>query len=106
MSGSKKVVLVIGNGATGSQLVAKLAKLNKYQIIVLTPFEYMEIPFRLTKVIASDPDYVEHNKSLYDLVREDNTEYVIDYATALTNDSCVTSTGKVIQFDVCVIATG
>jgi hypothetical protein len=37
----------------GSRLVAALNKQNKYKITVLTPFDYMEIPVVMTKVLAT-----------------------------------------------------
>lgn len=40
------------------------------------------------------------------MLREPGVEYVNALATSLQSDSCTTSTGQVINFDVCVIATG
>ena len=39
----KKKLVVIGYGFAGSRVAANLAKLNKYDITVITPFEYQEV---------------------------------------------------------------
>ncbi len=77
----------------------------------------------MTKVIAEGPG--EHSKVktltenycnsirilkmvqvLFPVLHEPGVEYINALATNLLSDSCTTSTGQVINFDVCVIATG
>jgi NADH dehydrogenase FAD-containing subunit len=43
MSVEKKKLVVIGYGVAGSRITAKLAKSKKYEITVVTPFEYQEV---------------------------------------------------------------
>eukprot|EP01031_Cornospumella_fuschlensis_P044502 gene44502-54428_t len=100
----KQKVLVIGNGAAGSKVAAYAAKNALYDVTVVTPFEYMEISLCMTKVIAAGPE--EHNKAIYDLLREPNVTYIIDTVASLTNNVAVLTSGTNVPFDVCVVATG
>ena len=43
---------------------------------------------------------------LFPVLHEPGVEYINALATNLLSDSCTTSTGQVINFDVCVIVTG
>lgn len=100
----KKRVLIIGNGAAGSQLAAKLAKEKSYHVIVATPFDYQEVSLCMTKAIAAGPE--EHAKVIYPLLREEGVEYVLDRVTDLSSSSATTAGGAAILFDVAVVATG
>lgn len=100
----KKRVVVIGNGAAGSQFTAKIAKTKLYSITVVTPFNYCEISVNMTKVISVGSK--EHVKSIYPLLKEDNVEYIVDQCVSLTSDSVVLKSGRIVPFDCCVIATG
>jgi NADH dehydrogenase FAD-containing subunit len=102
-----KRILVIGYGAFGSQLVAALVKKNRrniYKITVVTPFEYMEVSVKMTKVVAAGPE--EHKKALFPLLRENGVEYIIDRCVSLTETEATTESGLVIPFDLCVIGVG
>lgn len=101
---AKKRVLVIGNGVAGSQFAAFAAKNKNYSVTVLTPFDYQEISLCMTKAVAVGGE--EHTKCIYPLNREEGVEYVLDSCAALMNNSARTTSGRVIDFDVCIIATG
>lgn len=101
---AKKRVLVIGNGVAGSQFAAFAAKNKNYAVTVLTPFDYQEISLCMTKAIAVGSE--EHTKCIYPLVKEEGVEYVLESCASLSNTSATTTSGRVIDFDVCVIATG
>lgn len=100
----KKSILVVGNGWAGSQITAELAKTGKYEVTVLTPFDFQESIVQMTRIVASGPQ--DHEKAIFDLVREDGVEYIFGYCTALSANSATVSTGKTIPFDVCIVATG
>lgn len=100
----KKKVVVIGCGAAGSQFAAKIAKGNKYDVTVITPFEYMEISLKMTMVIAAGPE--EHVKALHPLLREDGVTYIIDTVASLSDGSLTTGSGQTLTFDVAVVAVG
>lgn len=110
----KKRVLIIGNGVAGSQTAAILAKNPKLAVIVLTPFDFMEVSLNMTLVVASAPtgdkDKLFEQKALHELVREDGVEYTIGKCTNLSNNKATYekadgSKGE-IDFDVCVVTTG
>jgi NADH dehydrogenase FAD-containing subunit len=103
MSSTKRVV-IIGNGAAGSQLAAKLAKSKQCNVTVITPFNYSEISVNMTKSIAVGAD--EYMKSVFPLLKEDKVEYVIDKCVSLTSSSVVLDSERTIEFDVCIVATG
>ena len=100
----KKQVLVIGYGGGGSQVTAALAKDRNCKVTVITPFNYQEVMLRMTKVLPAGP--TEHEKALYPLVREEGVDYIIDSCTQLTDTSATVSNGSVVNFDICVVATG
>ncbi len=104
MDTDKKRIVVIGNGAAGSQFIAKIAKCRDFNITVVTPFSYSEISVNMTKVIAVGP--TEHIKSIFPLLKEDNVEYIIDHCVSLSSTEVTMATGRVLPFDVCVVATG
>ncbi len=105
-----KSVLIIGNGAAGSQLSTRLANLirlterQNIDIIVLTCLEFSEISLNMTKVLAVGPS--EHSNYIYPLFREPGIRYVIGRCSELTQNEAITTTGDRIPYDVCVIATG
>lgn len=104
-----KRVVVIGNGAAGSKftaLLAALAKKNKkdYSITVLSPENYSEISLQMTSVLATGSE--EHNKALFPLVQEDGVEYILEGCKDLNGDNLITTSGRAISFDVCVVASG
>lgn len=99
-----KRVLIVGNGAAGSQLAAQLAKNKKYAVTVITPFEYSEVSLCMTKVIAMGTE--EHSKIIFPLLREERVDYAIDSIASLTNNIATLASGNTIEFDVCVLATG
>eukprot|EP01040_Poterioochromonas_malhamensis_P016314 gene16314-18490_t len=98
----KDKVVVIGCGPAGSQALAALAKKNEYQITCITPFEYMEVSLTMTKTIAAGPD----SHTLHDLVREDGVEYIIDQVNSISATEIRTESGRVIPFDVALVAVG
>eukprot|EP01035_Chromulina_nebulosa_P028606 gene28606-37803_t len=100
----KKTVLIIGYGTAGSKVCAQLAKSKHLKVIVLHACDFMEMPFLMTKVIAEGPG--EHSKVIFPVLQEPGVEYINALATYLESDSCTTSTGQVINFDVCIVATG
>ena len=56
----------------------------------------------MTKTVAAGPDA----HVLHDLVREDGVEYVIDRCSSISDGECQTEGGRVLPFDVCLIAVG
>jgi NADH dehydrogenase FAD-containing subunit len=104
MSLLKKKVVVVGCGGAGSNIAAKLAKTKKYEVTVITPFDYMEISLGMTMVIATGPE--EHKKFLHPLLREEGADYVNDIVTGITNDSVTLASGQTLPFDACVIGVG
>jgi hypothetical protein len=81
--------------------VAALNKKNKYKITVLTPFNYMEIPVVMTKVLATGSE--NHQKALHPLLRENHVEYIVDRCIELRENSALTAGGKSLSFDLCVL---
>lgn len=102
--GDTKRLLIIGNGAAGSQLTAKIAKLTYFKLTVLTPFSYSEVSVNMTKAIAVGSN--EYMKCVFPLLREDNVEYIIDECVTLTSTKAILRSTREVMFDVCVIATG
>jgi len=100
----QKRIVVVGYGGGGSKLVAELAKKQIYKITVITPFDYMEVSLLMTKVLAVGRE--EHEKAIFPLVREDGVEYIIDVCVSVSNNAMTTKTGRVVPFDVCVVAVG
>jgi NADH dehydrogenase FAD-containing subunit len=104
---SHKTILVVGYGIAGSTLTANLVKSNgsaKNKIIVVTPQDYQEVPFRMTMACAAGSD--AHKRAIYDCVREDGVEYRIAAVTELTNEAATLSDGTIVNFDVCIVCTG
>lgn len=62
----------------------------------------MEVVLSMTKTIAAGPDSL----TLYDQVREDGVEYIVDQVTGISNSDVQTQSGRVIPFDVALIAVG
>ena len=104
MATTKKKLLVVGYGAAGSQTACAMAKTGKYTVVVLTPFEYMEVSLSMTMVMAVGPD--AHEQVLFPLLRDPGIEFIIGTCKTIDDKSVTTSTGQVITFDVCVLATG
>ena len=100
----KKKLLVIGYGVAGSQTACSMNKLGRYSVTVLTPFDYMEVTLGMTNVMAIGP--VAHDKILFPLLRDPGIEFVFGTAKTIDDKSVTTSTGQVLTFDVCVLATG
>jgi apoptosis-inducing factor 2 len=102
----KRRAVVLGNGASGSKVAARLAKLrpSDLDITVVSPFDYIEISLCMTKVLAAGPE--EHGKALYGLVREPGVRYVLDAAAALEDGQVRLLSGDALPYDVCIIATG
>jgi len=53
-----KKLLVVGYGASGSNLVAMMAAKKQCDITVLTATDYMEVPLSMTSVLARGPEGV------------------------------------------------
>ena len=105
---SKKIV-IIGNGGGGSQAAAALLtaiKENKstHQITVLSPHDYAEISVLMTKTVACGTE--EHKKVIYDAVREDGIDYIVDTWKELASVHLITGKGTKVPFDVCIVAVG
>mgnify|MGYP003385785597 CR=1 FL=1 len=104
-----KTIVIIGNGAGGSQTAAELQKSLKknnktHKIIVISALDYVEVSVSMTKILAAGT--TEHESALYDAVREDGIEYIVDSCEKLANDHLMTSKGNKIPFDICIVATG
>lgn len=97
-------VVIIGNGVAGSQLAAALNKLKKYDITVVTPFPYQEVPINLSSVVAAGPE--AHKSSLFANVQEDNVKYVVGMCTELTPGSVTVNSTEKIPFEVCIVCVG
>jgi hypothetical protein len=101
-------VLIIGNGGAGSQTAACFSEIIKRKklrckLTVLSPCDYTEVSVCMTKnmVVAG-----AHASSLYASVREPGVDYLIDGCKELKPDSLITTCGKELYFDVCIVATG
>jgi NADH dehydrogenase FAD-containing subunit len=105
-----KQIVIIGNGAAGSQLAAALVAAIKkgkkdHVITVLEPKEYTEVSVLMTQNVAAGPE--AHAKALYPPIREDGVTYIQEAVSELRPNELVTSnTKKVIPFDACVVAVG
>ena len=53
-----KKLLVVGYGASGSNLVAMMAAKKQCDITILTATDYMEVPLSMTSVLAAGPEGV------------------------------------------------
>jgi hypothetical protein len=105
-----KCILIIGNGAAGSQLSAQLSSLirltkrNNIDIIVLSAHDFSEISLNMTKALVLGSE--EHSNYVFPLYREPGIKYFIGSCQELKEREAITSTGACIQFDVCIVATG
>lgn len=97
-------LVVVGNGFGGSKVAVEAAKRSDYEVTVITPYQYIEVSLLMTKVVAAGPN--EHDKALFDLLREPNIRYVQDVVTGISDGSITTESGQTIDFDACVLATG
>lgn len=97
-------VLIIGYGPAGSQLTAQLVKLKKFDITVITPFDFQEVSLRMTGAVVSPQ--ATHESAIYDLVREPGVNYVIGRCTRLTNEAATVNDNQAVEFDVCVVCCG
>lgn len=111
MDRGSKNVLVIGNGIGGSQFTArlrgellKLKKEKDISITVLTPLQYSEISLQMTMIVAAGPK--AHEGAIFPPFNEDGVEYVYDGCQELREASVLTTSGKIIPFDVAVCASG
>jgi len=103
-----KHIVIIGNGGAGSQTTALLSKMAKKSrlnchLTVLSPLEYTEVSVSMTTNLVVRG---AHGKSLFPPVCEPGVDYLVDGCKELKPNSIITSTGKEVQFDVCVVATG
>lgn len=101
-------VLVIGNGGAGSQTAARLIQLIKKRnincsVTVISPMDYTEVSVCMTKNLV-EPG--AHSKSLFPSIREPGVNYLIDGCRELKPNCVITTSGKQVQFDVCIVATG
>jgi NADH dehydrogenase FAD-containing subunit len=100
-------VLVIGGGFGGLTTCTSLRKSDKsVEIILVEPKEYFEIAWASYRSVF-DHDIAE--KALFDLEKwavPKSVRLIPATVTQLTLDSATLSTGEVIEFNVCVIATG
>lgn len=101
---SKKKVVIIGNGVAGSKAAAQLAKIGKYDITVVTPVQFHEVPLKMTKVIATGSEV--HNGTIFDLVKEDGVTYEFATCTNIEGNTASLSNGTQLSFDSCIVATG
>lgn len=104
-----KHVVIIGNGAAGSQTAAALkvsfAKNKKaHKITVLSAADYCEVSVLMTQVVATGTE--NHKKALFPPIREDGINYVVDSCKSVASDHLITAKGDKIVFDVCIVATG
>ena len=101
-----KKVLIVGNGYLGSAVVAQFVKDKSvaWEVTVLTPNDFQEVPFRMTKALAVGAS--EHDKTIYPLQREPGVTYVIDACLSLRRGVCVTAKNGELSFDFAVVATG
>ena len=90
----------------GSQLCAHLAKENKYDITVITPFDYMEIPYNMTYITATNDINLYNNKVSYPRIMESGVKYITGTCQKLTDTAISVSDGTVLTYDVAIIATG
>lgn len=100
-------VLVIGGGVGSLTACTSLRKFDKsVEIILVEPKEYFEVAWASYRAVF-DHDTAE--KTLFDLKKwavPKSVQVVKATVTQLTLNSATLSTGEVIEFNVCVIATG
>jgi NADH dehydrogenase FAD-containing subunit len=100
-------VLVIGGGFGGLTTCTSLRKFDKnVEIVLVEPKEYFEVAWASYRSVF-DQDMAE--KTLFDLKKwaaPKSVRLVAATVTQLTQNSATLSTGEVIAFNVCVIATG
>lgn len=99
-------VIVIGNGLSGSSLTAALAKVKavSMDITVITPFDFTEVPLRMTLAVAAGATV--HDKAIYPLVKENGVNYVIGKVSKLVEGLIELEGGDSIPFDIAIVATG
>jgi NADH dehydrogenase FAD-containing subunit len=106
---TSKHIVIIGNGAAGSQTAAELLrsfqkdKVN-HKISVVSSSNYCEVSISMSKVLAEGKE--EHEKNIYPAVRENGINYIEENCQEVTNYHIITDKNNKIEFDICVIATG
>lgn len=101
---SKKTVVIIGYGVAGSRTAAALAKSKMYNVTVITPFNYQEVPLQMTKVVATGAEV--YKGVVFDIIKEDGVEYKFATCKSINDKTITLSDDSNISFDVCVVATG
>lgn len=101
---SNKTSVCCKLNVSGGVLAANLAKRTDLSVTVVTPFNFIEVPFGMTSVVAIGSE--EHKKFVYDMVYEDNVKYIFATCQTLSNHEAVLSNGDSVAFDFCIVATG
>ena len=101
---SKKRLVIVGYGAAGSQVAAQLSKKNKYDVTVVTPFNYMEVSLNMTRALAAGGK--DYDRCVFPLLAENNVEYVMEACTSIVNGVVTVASGRRLEFDVCIVASG
>ena len=64
----------------------------------------MEVSLQMTKVLAVGP--TAHAGAIFPRLQEDGVDYVTDECKELLQNSVLTTSGKTINFDYCVVCSG
>ena len=104
LSSQSKKAVIIGYGVAGSRIAAALAKSQKYNVTVVTPLNYQEVPLQMTKVVATGAEV--YKSAAFDIIKEDGVEYKFATCKSINGKTVTLSDDSTISFDVCIVATG
>ena len=87
-------------------MTAALAKGNQYDITVIAPLEYHEIPFNMTYIAATNDLDLYNSKVFYPRIKEEGVKYITGTCQKLTDTAVSVSDGTVLTYDVAIVVTG
>ena len=83
---------------------ALAASKTKFDITVVTPFNFIEVPLGIpSALVMGEAEYAHFQ---HELLKEEGVKYIIATCTSLSKNQATLSTKDTIDFDVAIVATG
>lgn len=104
---SKMKLLVVGGGMGGVAAIVGLRKKDKEtEIVLVEPKDYCEICWASYRTPFDQKLAKSAMCPLDEFCEKNNVMHLQTMVSKLERDRAVLATGKVVAFDVCVVATG
>lgn len=100
-------VLVIGGGLGGASTIVGLRKKDKAtEIILVEPKDYAETCWAAYRSPFDEATAKASMHPLKPFCEKNNVKHIQSVVSELKDDKATLANGEVVEFDVCVIATG